>query len=128
MNRSRTPASSAFAIGGILLAVAAGLVHLVPIGVALVVVIAIVWFMSDKRTRENRARHEAEVVEWEAQNPNPQGGWQPPTSSEGSPRNAWSSAATMLAVAAAVGGLAILSMVVLLFAVLSSGNFKMGNK
>ena len=43
-------------------------------------------------------------------------------------RHGWSLAGTVLAAIAAVGGLAVLAMAVVLFVALSSGNFKFGNK
>jgi len=43
-------------------------------------------------------------------------------------RHGWSLAGTVLAAIAAIGGLAVLAMAVVLFVALSSGNFKFGNK
>jgi hypothetical protein len=43
-------------------------------------------------------------------------------------KRGWSGAGMVLAVVAAVGGLAVLGTVLVLFVLLSSGNFKLGNK
>ena len=64
---------------------------------------------------------------------NPPDDWLPPEHRQTpprarGPRSQWSAAGIELAVIAAVGGLAILGSVVVLFVILSSGNFKLGNK
>jgi hypothetical protein len=124
VNRNLTP----YALGAIGVVLAAGFLHFIPLGLALVFVVIVILAMGEMRSRENRARHAEQLRQWQAQNPNPETTWEPPPALARPPRSAWSAAGSLLAVFAAVGGLAILGMVVLLFVTLSSGNFKLGNK
>jgi hypothetical protein len=80
------------------------------------------------RSRQNKARHEEQLRQWNVQNRNHEPGWEPPPSLARPAKSAWSAAGSLLAILAAVGGLAILGMVVLLVVTVSSGNFKLGNK
>lgn len=89
-----------------------------------VVVVAVVWLTS-KRAKVLRYREE--LRQWQAQNPDPAVQWQTPPPTR-PPTSGWSTAGTVLAAIAAVGGLAVLAGVVLLFVALSWGNFKFGNK
>ena len=93
---------------------------------AFVAIVIVFLVMSSQRRRETRARYEAELRNWYAQYPNPQLGSAPPPAPP--TPSAWSIAGTTVAVVAAVGGLAVLAMALMLFVSISSGNFKFGNK
>ena len=99
----------------------------VALPLAFVAIGVIVVAMNSSRKRENRARYEAELRYWYEQYPNPQPGSAPPPPAPPS-HSPWSTAGTVVAVMAAVGGLAVLAMAVTLFVVISSGSFKFGNK
>jgi len=124
MNRNLTP----YALGAIGILLAAAFLRIVPLGLALVLVVIVVLGMGEMRRRENKARHQEQLHQWHLQNPNPEPGWEPPPSLARPPKSAWSVAGSLLAVLAAVGGLAILGMIVLLVVTASSGNWKIGNK
>ena len=91
-------------------------------------VVIVVLGMGEMRRRQNAAHHEEQLRQWHMQNRNPEPGWEPPPSLARPPKSVWSAAGSLLAVLAAVGGLALLGMVVVLVVALSSGNFKLGNK
>ncbi|HUI48449.1 MAG TPA: hypothetical protein VL119_07115 [Acidimicrobiia bacterium] len=93
----------------------------------MLLIAALVVVMTFLGKRDDRARREAELRQWYVQRPNAEH-WEPPPSLADSRKTGWSVAGTVLAAIAAIGGLAILGMVVVLFVALSSGNFKLGNK
>jgi len=116
-----------FALAAIAVLVVAGGVRAVPPGLAVLLIAALVVVMTFLGKRDDRARREAELRQWYVQRPNAER-WEPPPSLADSRKTGWSVAGTVLAAIAAIGGLAILGMVVVLFVALSSGNFKLGNK
>jgi hypothetical protein len=124
MKQNLTP----YALGAIGIVLVAAFLSVVPLGLALVFVVIVILGMGEMRSRENKARHEEQLRQWHMQNRNPEQGWEPPPSLARPSKSAWSAAGSLLAILAAVGGLAILGMVVLLVVTVSSGNFKLGNK
>jgi len=116
----------ALAVIGVLLV--AGYLRVVPPAFAVFLVVVVVAVMSAARKRENRARFETQLRQWYAQNANPGQHSETPPPVARPPKSGWSIAGTVLAAIAAVGGLAILAMVIVLFVALSTGNFKLGNK
>lgn len=121
--RNLTP----YALGAIGVLLAGTIVGVVSIALAVLLTVAIVAGMSVTREREKRERYEEQLRQWYARNPDPQHRAQTPPPVR-APKSQWTSAGAALAVIAAVGGLAILGSVVVLFVLLSSGNFKLGNK
>jgi hypothetical protein len=124
MKQNLTP----YALAAIGIVLVAAFLRVVPLGLALVFVVIVILGMGELRRRENKARHEEQLRRWHMQNRNAEPGWEPPPSLARPSKSAWSAAGSLLAILAAVGGLAILGMVVLLVVTVSSGNFKLGNK
>ena len=119
--------STAYALAAIGAIIIGGLVGAVPPSLAVFVIVIVVAVMGSTRKRENRARFDEELRQWHARNPDPNrhADTPPPVPPA---KSGWSTAGTVLAALAAVGGLAILGMVVLLVVALSTGNLKIGNK
>ena len=111
------------AIGMVIIGACVGVV---PPALAVFLVVIVVAMMSSTRKRENRARFDEELRQWHARNPDPHHSESPPPAPPA--KSGWSTAGTVLAALAAVGGLAILGMVVLLVVAFSTGNLKIGNK
>jgi hypothetical protein len=119
--------STPYALGAIGVLIAGGLAGIVPPSLAVLLVVVVVAAMSSTRKHANRERFEEELRQWHARNPDPDHHWDTPPPTTPS-KSGWSTAGTVLAALAAVGGLAILGMVVLLVVALSTGNLKIGNK
>lgn len=117
-----------YALGAIGVLVIAGYLHVIPPSLAVFLAVVVVVVMSQTRKREHRAQYEAEIRQWHAQNPNPQAPWAPPPSLAPPSSNGWSTAATVLAVIAAIAGLAIMAGVVVLVVGFSTGSLKLSNK
>jgi hypothetical protein len=124
MNRNLTP----YALGAIGVLLVGSFLQVIRPGLALVFVVIVILGMGQLRSRQNKTRHEEQLREWQSQSPGPEAGWQPPQPLARPPRSAWSAAGSLLAVLAAVGGLAMLGVIVMVIVMVSSGNFKLGNK
>ena len=116
-----------YALGAIGLFLVLGALRLITPVYAFFFIAGVVWLMSARRKRENRARFDEELRQWHARNPDPLRHWETPPPAP-PPKSGWSMAGTVLAAITAVGGLAMLALIVLLFVALSTGNFKLYNK
>jgi hypothetical protein len=86
-----------------------------------VAVLGIVCVMGFVKHRENRARHDAQIREWQAANA--AGQWQPLPARP--PTSGWTTAARVLAAVVAVVGLLWVALFLL---IASLGSVKLGNK
>jgi hypothetical protein len=119
--------STPYALSAIGVLVVAGFVGIVPLPLAVFLVVVVVAAMSSTRKRANRERFDEELRRWHARNPDPlhQQDTPPPAPPA---KSGWSTAGTVLAALAAMGGLAVLGIVVLFVVAFSTGNLKIGNK
>ena len=127
MNRQPSPVRNLnlnlFALGNIALIVVARALDLIPLSLAFLLIVAIVWFMARVRTSEKRRPLRGAAPGVARAEPGCRTRRVGAAAGRAPRRSGWSIAGMVLAFGAAIGGLAILATAILLFVALSTGNF-----